>query len=147
MTLISLSQVEKSFGDRTIFSDVSLRIDEKDRIGVIGDNGAGKTTLMNLITGQDIADRGERSTRRDLSIAWTNQIPILNVEQSLIEAAQASFSELDQMEVELRRLEDEMAKSPEDNRLHDRHEHVHVAFEAAGGYRREQAVERARSLR
>ena len=143
MTLVSLSQVERNYGDRTIFSGVSLRIDEKDRIGIIGDNGAGKTTLMHILTGQEPPDRGERAARRDLRLAWTEQIPALPPGTSILEAARTSFRELEQMESELRSLEERMAETPEDERLLHRHERIHTAFEASGGYDRDRFAERA----
>ncbi len=143
MTLLSLSQVERNYGDRTIFSGVSLRVDEKDRIGIIGDNGAGKTTLVHILTGQEPPDRGERAARRDLRMAWTDQIPDLAPGTSILEAARTSFRELERMEAELRQLEDQMAETPEDERLLHRHERIHTAFEASGGYDRDRFAERA----
>lgn len=143
MTLLSLSQVERNYGDRTIFSGVSLRIDDKDRIGIIGDNGAGKTTLVHILTGKEPPDRGERAARRDLRMAWTEQIPDLAPGTTILEAARTSFRELEQMEVDLRDLEEQMARTPEDERLLHRHERIHTAFEASGGYERDRFAERA----
>ena len=47
----------KSFGERTIIRDFTLRIQRGDRIGVVGPNGAGKTTLLKLLTGELAPDR------------------------------------------------------------------------------------------
>ncbi|MEI8342433.1 MAG: ATP-binding cassette domain-containing protein, partial [Verrucomicrobiota bacterium] len=44
--MLTLSQVEKSFGGRTLFSDVSLQVNRAERIGLVGPNGAGKSTLF-----------------------------------------------------------------------------------------------------
>jgi len=57
--LIDAAHVSKAFGDRTILSDLSLRVRHKDRIGIIGPNGAGKSTLIKLLLGQIEPDSGE----------------------------------------------------------------------------------------
>ena len=143
MTLVSLSNVERSFGDLLVFEGVSLRIDEKDHIGVVGDNGAGKTTLIKILTGEEPPDRGERATRRDLSIGWAAQIPQLGDGSTVREATERSLEQLDRMEQELRDIEDQLTRTPEDESLLHRHEYLHTRFESAGGYRRHQFVEQA----
>ena len=56
--VIDAEHVTKSFGDRTVIKDLSLRVQRGDRIGVIGPNGAGKTTLLKLLTGELTPDAG-----------------------------------------------------------------------------------------
>jgi ATP-binding cassette subfamily F protein uup len=56
--VIEAKDVGKSFGDREILKDFSIRIQRGDRIGVVGPNGAGKTTLLKLLTGELAPDRG-----------------------------------------------------------------------------------------
>ena len=56
--VIDAEHVTKSFGDRTVIKDLSLRVQRGDRIGVIGPNGAGKTTLLKLLTGELAPDHG-----------------------------------------------------------------------------------------
>ncbi|WP_397580839.1 ABC-F family ATP-binding cassette domain-containing protein [Sphingorhabdus sp.] len=57
-TVISAQNVCKSFGDRTIIKDFTLRIQRGDRIGVVGANGTGKTTLIRILTGETEPDTG-----------------------------------------------------------------------------------------
>ncbi len=66
-TVIEADQVGKSYGDRAIVRDFSLRIQRGDRIGVVGPNGAGKTTLLKLMTGELKPDTGTVSQARTLS--------------------------------------------------------------------------------
>jgi ATP-binding cassette subfamily F protein uup len=65
-TVIDAEQVSKSFGDRPIIRDFSLRIQRGDRIGIVGPNGAGKTTLLKLLTGELRPDSGKVSLARTL---------------------------------------------------------------------------------
>ena len=57
-TVISAQNVGKSFGERTIIKDFTLRIQRGDRIGIVGANGTGKTTLIRMLTGETEPDTG-----------------------------------------------------------------------------------------
>ena len=56
--ILLLKDVRKSFGERLLFSGVSLRMSAGDYIAILGDSGAGKSTLLNLIAGLEAADAG-----------------------------------------------------------------------------------------
>jgi len=66
-TVIEADHVSKSFGDRPIIRDFSLRVQRGDRIGIVGPNGAGKTTLLKLLTGELQPDSGKVTQARTLS--------------------------------------------------------------------------------
>ncbi|MFZ1741274.1 MAG: ATP-binding cassette domain-containing protein [Pontixanthobacter sp.] len=65
--VIVADKVNKSFGDRKIIRDFSLRIQRGDRIGVVGSNGAGKTTLLKLLTGELAPDDGTVTVAKTLT--------------------------------------------------------------------------------
>jgi ATP-binding cassette subfamily F protein uup len=65
--VIEADHVSKSFGDRPIIRDFSLRIQRGDRIGLVGPNGAGKTTLLKLLTGEIEPDTGTVTRAKTLS--------------------------------------------------------------------------------
>jgi ATP-binding cassette subfamily F protein uup len=66
-TVIEADGVNKSYGDRAIIRDFSLRIQRGDRIGVVGPNGAGKTTLLKLLTGELRPDSGSVTLAKTLT--------------------------------------------------------------------------------
>jgi ATP-binding cassette subfamily F protein uup len=66
-TVIDAEHAFKSFGDRLIIRDFSLRIQRGDRIGLVGPNGAGKTTLLKLLTGELEPDSGSVTLAKTLS--------------------------------------------------------------------------------
>ena len=63
MKYINLKKIEYSYGERTIFSGVTLKCDENERLCILGENGAGKSTLLKILCGEIEADAGvvERS--------------------------------------------------------------------------------------
>jgi ATP-binding cassette subfamily F protein uup len=66
--------VNKSFGDRTVLRDVSLRVMRGDRVGILGPNGAGKTTLIRLIVGTLEADSGRIRRGTNVQVAYFDQL-------------------------------------------------------------------------
>ncbi|HVL79283.1 MAG TPA: ABC-F family ATP-binding cassette domain-containing protein, partial [Sphingomicrobium sp.] len=66
-SVIEAENVSKSYGERTIIRDFSLRIQRGDRIGIVGPNGAGKTTLLKLLTGEIEPDEGTVTRAKTLS--------------------------------------------------------------------------------
>ena len=59
MNLITIEHVSKQFGERPLLEDVSLTVNQGDRIGLIGINGSGKTTLLRMIAGLEKPDDGQ----------------------------------------------------------------------------------------
>jgi ATP-binding cassette subfamily F protein uup len=66
-TVIDVQQVSKSYGQRPIIRDFTLRVQRGDRIGIVGANGAGKTTLLKLLTGELKPDSGTVTLAKTLS--------------------------------------------------------------------------------
>ena len=73
--VIEAEAIAKSYGDRAIVRDLSLRIERGDRLGIVGPNGAGKTTLINLLTGALAPDTGTVRLGANLEIATLDQTP------------------------------------------------------------------------
>ncbi len=83
--MIQLENVTKSFGERTIFSDVSFRISDGEKIGIVGKNGAGKSTLIKIMLGLEDFDAGNISGLRKEDIGYAEQIPNFKNETLLSE--------------------------------------------------------------
>jgi ATP-binding cassette subfamily F protein uup len=71
--VIEAKRISKSFGDRKIVDDFSIRVARGDRIGIVGPNGAGKTTLVNMLTGALAPDTGTVRLGANLAMATLDQ--------------------------------------------------------------------------
>lgn len=84
--MLGLECITKSFGDRVLFSDIDLFIDNGDKIGVIAPNGSGKTTLLKIIMGYEPYDNGIITKSNGLKISYLEQLPQLPKGISILDA-------------------------------------------------------------
>ena len=71
--MLTISQVTKAFGGRTLFEEASLQVNRGDRIGLVGPNGAGKSTLFSLILGDALPDEGKVALEKSATIGFLPQ--------------------------------------------------------------------------
>ncbi|WP_336293911.1 ABC-F family ATP-binding cassette domain-containing protein [Bartonella sp. CB169] len=81
--VLEAKRISKSYGDRVIIKDFSLRIQRGDRIGLVGPNGIGKTTLLSALIGNEAVDSGTVKHGYNLSMALLDQQRIVNGEETL----------------------------------------------------------------
>ena len=113
MSLVRLENVSKLFSGEPVLSEVNLRIEEGERIALIGRNGTGKTTLFRLIVGDTEPDGGVIECMRRARIIYLEQIPQATPGTTVMEIALTPFAELLQMEEQLHALELKMADGSE----------------------------------
>src|SRR5258708_30746710 len=85
--MLTISQVTKSFGARTLFSDVSLQVNRGNRIGLIGPNGTGKSTLFSLILGHDSPDQGAIVLQKGARAGYLPQESVPAGEETILQLA------------------------------------------------------------
>lgn len=90
---LSVENISKSYGERTLFDNISFGINKDQKIAFIAKNGSGKTTIMNILTGVDEADSGQVVVRKDIRMAFLSQVPNLQDELSIEESIFASDNE------------------------------------------------------
>ncbi|MDX2148718.1 MAG: ABC-F family ATP-binding cassette domain-containing protein [Planctomycetota bacterium] len=71
--LLTVREISKHFGSRTLFEGVSLSVDERERLAIIGPNGSGKSTLLKILAEQENADEGVVEVRRGVRVAYVSQ--------------------------------------------------------------------------
>lgn len=85
MNLLSVNNLSKSYGSKTLFQNISFGIQHGEKVALVARNGAGKTTLFNILKGKEIADEGEVVFRKNLRIAFLDQDFSLDELQSVEE--------------------------------------------------------------
>ena len=86
MNVISLQNIEKSYGTRLLFKEVSMIFTTEKRLGLVGINGTGKSTFLKILAGQMEADKGTIERNGKASIYYLAQTPDFDAEATLLEA-------------------------------------------------------------
>ena len=85
MNILNLEKVSMTFEDRVILSDVTLGIDDSDKIGVIGINGMGKSTLLSIAAGLLEPDEGKVIRQSGIRISCLTQNPLFSPDKTCLE--------------------------------------------------------------
>lgn len=85
MNYVQAEKVSKAYGMRVLFEDITLGVDEGQKIALVAKNGSGKTTLLKMIAGLDTPDSGEINSRNGISIGYLPQDPDFDGENTVIE--------------------------------------------------------------
>ncbi len=109
MTVLQLYKITKAYGDQTVLRDISLSINEGDRMAIIGSNGSGKTTLLRCITGQIEPDDGRVIKKANMTIGHLEQISEQPSAMLVWEAVMLSFAAILQIRQQMGVMEKQMA--------------------------------------
>lgn len=137
--MLVIADVSKSYGERALFSGVSLHVGARDRIAVIGPNGSGKTTLLEIIAGRASPDCGTISKRKGTTIGYLEQEITPFSKRSLLEEVMSASSAAD-MAHRIEVLEQELgeAESGEEREsLFKELGELHHRMQASDGYNAE----------
>ncbi len=134
MIVLSAGNLTKAYGTDVILEGVDFHVNKGDRVGLVGRNGAGKTTLLNIITGELTPDEGQIFFPQDMKMGYLKQRDNFNSENTLIEEINNIFAPLKDLEREIEKTADMIAKNPEEEKLIDKLDKLHREYEQRGGY-------------
>lgn len=83
MNYLSVENLVKTYGERTLFKDISFGLAKGDKVALIANNGTGKSTLLRILAGQDVADGGEFSFRDGIRVSFLEQEPVLTDDDNI----------------------------------------------------------------
>ena len=134
MTLIIGESITKSFGSGNVFDELDLRLEEGERVGLIGPNGGGKTTLMRILGGLDEPTKGVIRRKNNLAIGYLPQDPPDFGDKTLWQTMLDSFADLHALEEELHRVAEQLEDPNAAPNLLNRYGRLQHEFEERGGY-------------
>lgn len=130
---LQVENISKSYGDRTLFSDISFNINEGDKIALVAPNGTGKSSLLKILAGIEHSDRGgEVKFMKDIRVAFLDQDTAFDANRTIFEEV---YSRMGNISPELREYEAALA-SDDEKRL----ERAISAMDASDGWNVEQKI-------
>ena len=136
MIILQANKIERSFAGEVLFDNVSLQVDERDRIALVGKNGAGKSTLLKILVGEEEPTSGEINKKRDLSLSYLAQDSRFESSNTIYDEMLHVFDDLRKTEKALRQMELEMGeKTGADlEKLMQDYDRLSEEFRQAGGF-------------
>jgi len=136
--VIQLSDLTKSFGDRTLLEHVTWQIGDGDRVGLCGPNGAGKTTLLKMLAGLDEADSGAVVRPADLTIGYLPQDGLSHSGRTVFAEASSAFQPLLDVKAEMHEIEHRLGDATVPDAEHEamlsRYAELQDRFRLSDGY-------------
>lgn len=143
MLVFSCKNLSKSYGGRTLFSDISFELYQGNRVGLVGPNGVGKSTLLHLLSGKDESDSGSCNLHAGARLALLAQQNDIVEGRTLIEEARTAMQSLLDAQAEMMAIGELLSTaSPEEHRkLTDKYDRLNEWLQLHSGYAIEHQVE------
>ena len=133
--MIDFNDICKSYGKQDIFDHVSFRINQGERVGIVGPNGTGKTTLFQILSGEVSPDKGDVVIPKKARLGYLRQqLDYYDPEDKLIEFVCTAEGELGRIIEQIHALEKRLGSGENSPSLLNELGHLQSAFEAQGGY-------------
>ncbi len=134
MNIVSLENVSKNFGFKPLFENVTLGLEDRDKVGIIGANGSGKTTLLRIIAGIEQPDNGRVVRAKGMSLAYLSQNPPYDENLTVLETIFASSSGIMQTIRDYEAVCHDLAAGNHDEALLQRMSDLQHELEMNGGW-------------
>ena len=142
MALIDLIDVSKKFGPNEILNKISLSVNERERIAIIGKNGSGKSTLMKLVAGSLEPDSGRRILQGGVKIEMLAQNPKFDDAATVKDALNLELKEIFDARDEYAEVLEALARDAQNKELNARQDELIKFIEAKDGWQIERKIER-----
>ncbi|MEG0997028.1 MAG: ATP-binding cassette domain-containing protein, partial [Clostridia bacterium] len=138
MILISVQNVQKSFGVHEVLHDITFSLQKGEKMGLVGVNGCGKTTLMRMLAGEKQPDNGVIHRGKDLRVGYLAQVNDIALTDTVWGALLRVFEPVIAVETRMRELEGELERHTADEetmiRLTGEYQRLSERFTQMEGY-------------
>jgi len=134
MSLLTASNLTKSYGHIDIFSGLNFSIEHGSRLALVGPNGVGKTTLLRILIGEESASEGRVTKAKRLRIGYLPQAKDFQSDSTVWEECLTVFAEVRALESEITRLAEQMSDEASASSILERYGQIQAEFEHRGGY-------------
>ncbi|MEG2702614.1 MAG: ATP-binding cassette domain-containing protein, partial [Clostridia bacterium] len=138
MILISVQNVQKSFGVHEVLHDITFSLQKGEKMGLVGVNGCGKTTLMRMLAGEKQPDNGVIHRGKDLRVGYLAQVNDIALTDTVWGALLRVFEPVIAVETRMRELEGELERHTADEetmiRLSGEYQRLSERFTQMEGY-------------
>ena len=131
--LIECSNITKSFQGIPLLKDITFKIDDHDKVAIIGVNGAGKTTILKIIAGEENYDSGDLFCNKELTLGYLKQQHDLAMDKTVYDVGLDVFAPLITIENRLRQLENEIT-TDHSERILNEYDRLTQSFHDKDGY-------------
>ncbi|MBR5712103.1 MAG: ABC-F family ATP-binding cassette domain-containing protein [Lachnospiraceae bacterium] len=134
--ILSVSNIDKAFGDNVVLSGVSFHVNEHEKVALIGRNGAGKSTLFKIIMGELAPDNGTVTLAKDAQIGYLSQHQDLSGDRTVYEEVRAVKARIWELEERMRALELSMHDAEGDDlaQMYREYDGLNREYEQKNGY-------------
>lgn len=132
--ILACSSLKKSFQGNELLKDITFKIEEHDKLAIIGVNGAGKTTLLKILCHEESYDSGDIFKSKETTIGYLSQHNTIDSTLSIYDALLEVFLPLIKKEERMRELEQFMATSQDLETIMKEYDQLSFEFERDGGY-------------
>jgi len=137
--ILNVVDLKKAFGVDEILRGVSFRIDNREKVAIVGRNGTGKTTLLKILTGEQDKDSGSVQFARGVKVAYLRQESQVDASRSVLEEAEEARRHVLELAARLKELEAKLEDIPSEDDLEE-YSRLHEHFIEAQGYSAERDV-------
>lgn len=134
MPLLSIVNLEKSFGPDDIFYGLNGSVPYRACIGIVGANGIGKTTLLRILAGEDVPTGGSVHVAKNITIGYLPQESVFESNLTLWDECMVVFKELITLQQKVEQIAEAMAQSDASDDLIETYGKQEARFERLGGY-------------
>lgn len=140
MNILNANSLSKSYGEKTLFSDISFSINEGEKIGIIGINGTGKSTLLKILANVDNPDSGNIVLKSNTTIEFLSQNPDFDPDATVIEQIFKSEAPAIKLIKDYESTTDLLIENPDDKNLQTKITDLTDKINATNGWELENLV-------